>query len=136
MISDKEFLELIQGLYEKTAKEDLSWQYFPRASANAGMQGREPYDIYWTQMPKSAVIELQYGTPSAEPDFINFTIARSLVGPVLDTRKVYEGDFGWEPLSDLFALIRRRALGWDDVFKSMREFLGNPTVPAVPQQGP
>jgi hypothetical protein len=137
MISDQELLEVIQGLYEKTSKENLKWQYeLSGASASYFTPlKRKVSDSYWARMPNS-VIELHYGSPPAEPDFITFTIARDLAGEILATRKVYEGDIGWEPLSNLYSLIKRRDLGWDDVYRSMREFLGKPTAPAGSQKGP
>jgi hypothetical protein len=150
MISDQEFLEIIKGLHENTAGKKLDWKLenrtgyaaaaYQRQPNNVGGYAptayeRQPLDAYWVRLPKS-VIELQYGSPSAEPDFIVFTIARELGGQALASRKVYEGDFGWEPLSTLYALIKRRDLGWDDVFSSVREFLANPVPPATSPKGP
>jgi hypothetical protein len=135
MISDQEFLEIIHGLHEKTAEQNLKWQAKQLTPFKPVGQHVVPTsgvrDAYWVQLPHAA-IELQYDSPSAEPDFIVFRLSRQVNGESLAMRKVYEGDFGWEPLSDLYALIKRRALGWDDVFKSLREFLGKPNLPAAP----
>ena len=49
MISDKEFLEIIQGLYEKTAKENLAWQK-TMAGYTTGNWGE---DAYWIRLPHS-----------------------------------------------------------------------------------
>lgn len=133
MISEQEFLEIIQGLRQKTADENLKWQSKALSFTNAKGQMVAPpaavRDAYWVKLPHS-IIELQYGSPSNEPDFINFILARELNGPPLALRKVYEADFGWQELNNLFALVKRRDLGWDDVLKDVRTFLGMPTPPA------
>ena len=120
MISDQEFLEIIQGLYEKTANENLNW-----------WAKTPPEDAFWIQLPPGSVIELQYGRPKAEPDFITFLLMRYQGGPVLASRKVYEGDLGWDQLNNLYALIKRRELGWDDLLKNMREFLNKKPLPTL-----
>ncbi len=134
MISEREFLENIQGLNDKTAKDNRKWQAKPLTFVTSNGQLTVPAaairDAYWVQLPHS-VIELQYGCPSAESDFINFTLARKLNGDVLASRKVYAGDIGWDRLNDLYALIKRRDLGWDEVFKDVRDFLGSPNIPAA-----
>lgn len=137
MISDQEFLEIVQGLYQKTVKENLKWQATPVSplsaiaqAAGRGLNEMEK-DAYCIQIPQAAVI-LHYGNPRSEPDFIVFTLSRNLAGPILATRKVYEGDLGWEQLSNLYALIKRRAMGWDDVFQNVRKYLGDPTTAAAP----
>jgi hypothetical protein len=115
MISDNEFNETVRGLYEKTSKENIAW-----------MQKHPPDGTFWLQVP-GAVITIQHVRPTAEPDYITFVLARSLQGPVLATRKVYDGDQGWDLLQDLYALVSRKASGWENVWKDVQKFLGKPT---------
>lgn len=137
MISEQEFLEIVHGLMQKTATGNVKWQ--PKSLTFLNERGQTVVppaairDAYWVQLPHS-VIELQYGNPSNEPDFINFILARQLNGPPLALRKVYEADVGWQELSNLYALVKRRDLGWDDVLNDVRNFLGmtgSPTSPSA-----
>jgi hypothetical protein len=122
MISDNEFIAMVKGLYEKSVRENVAW-----------LQKHPPDGTYWLQLPTS-VIMLQYSRPTTEPDCITFTLARGLNGPVLATRKVYEGDLGWDILLDLYALVTRKVGGWDNVWKDIQTFVGKAN--AVPQGSP
>ena len=128
MISDNELLTIVGGLLEKTSKERVPWQEEKR-TGGIRQDGKEvpPGKIFQLRLPES-VIELEHVRPPAEPDYITFALRRASDGQTVGGRRVYEGDFAWDQLFDLYALVSRQVMGWDGVLKDVKNFLERSTA--------
>jgi hypothetical protein len=124
MISDNELLAIVQGLLEKTSKDRVGWQQKKKSVTVTpqGVLAECAGDIFQLFLPES-VIEIQHVSPRAEPDFITFELRRKSDGQAVAQRQVYDGDVGWDQLFDLYALVSRQVLGWDNVLKDVQSFL-------------
>jgi hypothetical protein len=131
MISDNEFLAIVQGLLDKTSKERLGWQQKKSVvTTPEGKLSKLPGAVFRLQLPAS-VIELEYASPRAENDYIVFTLLRGSDQQSVAQRQVFEGDLGWNQLFDLYALVSRQVLGWDSVMKDVQSFLQGSTPQPV-----
>jgi hypothetical protein len=127
MISDNELLAVVRGLLDKTSKERVGWQQ----KKKVGIVKEGAGDAFQLQLPES-VIDIQHVRQRAEPDYITFELRRKSDGQAVEQRQVYDGDIGWDELFDLYAVVKRDALGLDDVLKDVQRFLRKPDAQSVP----
>ena len=106
----------------------MGWQE-EKKSGGVAQQGKElpARKAFHLRLPES-VIEIDHVSPRAEPDFITFTLRRASDGQGVGGRQVYEGDFAWDQLFDLYALVSRQVMGWDGVLKDVKNFLERSTA--------
>jgi hypothetical protein len=124
------FRQIARTLLAKTKAGQVNWVRKPIMS-----QG--PDTTYEVILPESR-IELTYGVPRAEPDFISLRL-KNPNGVAVDSWTVDEPDWGdaedpnpaeeadpegeWRLLYDLFTEVHRQATGWDKVVSDIQRAL-------------
>jgi hypothetical protein len=133
MTAKQQFLEVIQGLLEKTKDGKVQWK------EEAGKR-----DSYFFRV-KGSAIRLTLVSPTAEADYIavefikvpepdHFTPplpalfpppSESLEkgGKVVASWKIQDDEIEWQFVHELFEEARRTALGFDKVLKDFETFL-------------